>query len=193
MRYLCIFSPTYIALTVFNSYLCMNQSFYAILRNPIFKRQSQPIIFPRVQGVCALFFKHRPRPAHQRWRCRRAAHLETPVKPERPSVAAAVRPTPRNETAGRRAPLRKPQVTPLPEAELPTHRAPRIYAAPTCDNGSILGDWRSGSAAPLHGEGRGFKSLIAHHSKHQVDCLKSHLLAPLRSTSYALLARLYVG
>jgi hypothetical protein len=26
-----------------------------------------------------------------------------------------------------------------------------------------LGDWRSGSAAPLHGEGRGFKSLITHH------------------------------
>src|ERR1700690_3541266 len=25
------------------------------------------------------------------------------------------------------------------------------------------GDWRSGSAAPLHGDGRGFESLIAHH------------------------------
>ena len=24
------------------------------------------------------------------------------------------------------------------------------------------GDWRSGSAAPLHGDGRGFESLIAH-------------------------------
>ena len=25
-----------------------------------------------------------------------------------------------------------------------------------------LGGWRSGSAAPLHGDGRGFESLIAH-------------------------------
>ena len=27
-----------------------------------------------------------------------------------------------------------------------------------------LGGWRSGSAAPLHGDGRGFESLIAHQS-----------------------------
>jgi hypothetical protein len=26
----------------------------------------------------------------------------------------------------------------------------------------IMGGWRSGSAAPLHGDGRGFESLIAH-------------------------------
>ena len=35
------------------------------------------------------------------------------------------------------------------------------------------GGWRSGSAAPLHGDGRGFESLIAHHPS---------LSAPLRAT-----------
>ncbi len=39
------------------------------------------------------------------------------------------------------------------------------------------GDWRSGSAARLHREGRGFKSLIAHHKKSQTvkslpNCIK---------------------
>jgi hypothetical protein len=29
-----------------------------------------------------------------------------------------------------------------------------------------VGDWRSGSAGALQAQGRGFKSLIAHHSKH---------------------------
>ena len=33
------------------------------------------------------------------------------------------------------------------------------------------GDWRSGSAAPLHGDGRGFESLIAHHSDLTVELL----------------------
>ena len=32
-----------------------------------------------------------------------------------------------------------------------------------CENIASPGDWRSGSAGPLQGQGRGFKSLIAHH------------------------------
>ena len=34
-----------------------------------------------------------------------------------------------------------------------------------------MGGWRSGSAAPLHGDGRGFESLIAHQPSFGV---KSH-------------------
>ena len=38
-----------------------------------------------------------------------------------------------------------------------------VKAAGLCDNDCASGDWRSGSAGPLQGQGRGFKSLIAHH------------------------------
>jgi hypothetical protein len=38
---------------------------------------------------------------------------------------------------------------------------PRLEFGAKCHR---LGDWRSGSAAALHAVGRGFESLIAHHS-----------------------------
>src|SRR5208283_768064 len=41
---------------------------------------------------------------------------------------------------------------PLPDCQNPTNWA-NLFKA---------GGWRSGSAAPLHGDGRGFESLIAH-------------------------------
>ena len=40
-----------------------------------------------------------------------------------------------------------------------------VKAAGLCDNECASGDWRSGSAGPLQGQGRGFKSLIAHHPR----------------------------
>ena len=37
-----------------------------------------------------------------------------------------------------------------------------LLLSPGFGNMPVAGGWRSGSAAPLHGDGRGFESLIAH-------------------------------
>ena len=37
-----------------------------------------------------------------------------------------------------------------------------------------MGDWRSGSAAPLHGEGRQFDPVIAYHiTAYAIECVSS--------------------